>query len=214
MRRVPKLQMTAASALLIGVFALSGCASEVEPQRTPTPAVTTATPTPTPSADGALPAQDAPTTSDATLALATALIDEFLPVNLKISTEAAPAESVAEYIVEGSPAESRIADTVRLNKEYNAGIEGDGQFRWMTYYQGSYAAPLEDPYTGETIEFGSAYIQGCLYNEGLTYTLDGKPDPSVSTEPTRRQYTVDFDTQDSRWKIQNIENLPEATFPC
>lgn len=215
MNRATRTQMTAASALMIGIIALAGCTTEApKPTSTPTQSATTA-PTPTPTPDsGALPPQEGPSSADETLAQATALIDEFLPVNLKLSTEAAPVETTEQYVVAGSPAAQVVADTVRLNAEMNASIEGDGQFRWMTYYQSSYAAPLEDFVTGEVTEFGSAVVQGCLYNEGLTYMLNGQPDDSVSADPIRRQYTVIYDVQDSRWKIQNIERLPEATFPC
>ena len=213
MRRAPKTQMTAASAIMVGIFALAGCTTAAP---TPTPSVSQTVESPTPTAaatPGALPEQEGPKDSDDALAKATELMDEFLPVVLKLSTEAAPAESVAAYIVAGSPAATNVADTVRLNAENNAALEGDGQFRWMTFYQSSYAAPLESP-TGEITEFGSVYLQGCLYNEGLTWTMNGKPMDGASDEPTRWQYTIDFDSRDRRWKIQNIELLAEATFPC
>lgn len=215
MRRVPKIQMTAASALLIGIVALAGCAPS-SPEPSPTAAPTdTATPDPTAtSPDSALPPQDIPQTSDGALAEATALIEEYEPVHLRLSTEAAPVDITTPYIVEGSQAAQVVADTVRMNAEMNAALEGDGQFRWMTFYQGSYAAPLEDLVTGEILEYGVAYIQGCLYNEGLTWVQDGKPMEGVSTDPSRWQYTLIYDVQDSRWKISVMDSLPEATFPC
>lgn len=191
---------------------VAGCTAKPEPKWTPSQ--TEESPTPTAAATpGVLPEQEGPKDSDDALAKATELVDEFLPMNLKLSTEAAPAESMAAYVVEGSPAAQVVADTVRLNAENNAALVGDGQFRWMTFYQGSYAAPLETP-TGEIIEFGSVYLQGCLYNEGLTFVMDGKPVEGYSTDPIRRQYTIDYDASDSRWKIQNIERLTDATFPC
>lgn len=217
MRKATNTTLVAATTLA-AVLALAGCTTATEPSSSPTSSASptptaTADPTPSPTTSAGLPSQVGPSNADDTLNQATKLIEEFLPVNLKISTEAAPATSVAAYIVPGSPAESRIADTVRLNAENKAALVGDGQFRWMTYYQTSYAAPLEDFATGEIMEFGSAILQGCLYNEGLTWEMNGQP-TDVSTAPTLRQYTVIYDIADSRWKIQNIENLPDGSFPC
>lgn len=210
----------AVASAAIALVALTGCTSEPEPKWTPTSgaetptATPTPTPTPTSTAKPGLDKSAAPTSSEEAMQQANAFIeDTFLPRMTALSTEAAPVESMTEYVVPGSQAEQVVADTVRMNKEMNASIVGDGQFRWGTAYTTSYVSVLTNDATDEKVEFGSVALQGCLYNEGLTYMLNGQVNTDVSTDPTRRQYTVVFNPVFEHWQVMRIDQLTEQ-IPC
>lgn len=197
-------RLTALTLAALAIATLAGCTPTPEPTETPS---ASATPTPTPTATptaGAAPQQEpvpAPTSEEEAVLAADRAYQEYRLVDFEFMKDPSlGAEYLSGYVVPESPYAQIIEDTAAHGVETDGSIAGE-PISWQSNLAMSYASPLTNNATGETIEFGNVVLYGCSDNTKTDFIEGGKVRDDVPKGITPFRINLIYASDAQAWKI-------------